>query len=333
MDAALAPPSPRATPERRPAWWRVPFLLLGFVALFAGAGAGLARLGYTMPGAIAGVAALHGPLMICGFFGVVIALERAVAIGRAWAYAAPALAGVGSVVVLFGAAPIAAWFYLGEQPRAVDRLAGRVAPPACAVHLHHCAGCGVLDCGCGRLGWRRAGAFGGAVVVGLLDPDHRRRAARVVALHAAVAACPTGVRRAARDHRAGNARLGAQAVGRARIRCRPGRSGRLAHQARHRAAYGTPQRAHALHRCVPAVGLCLAGGRRRSDGHRRCAAARHAGLRRRLACAAARLRVRHGVRPRADHLSVGAACGCALPAGVLRTAVGVAGIGAAACGG
>ena len=113
MDAALAPPSPRATPERRPAWWRVPFLLLGFAALFAGAGAGLARLGYTMPGAIADVAALHGPLMICGFFGVVIALERAVAIGRAWAYAAPALAGVGSVLVLFGAAPIAAWFYLG----------------------------------------------------------------------------------------------------------------------------------------------------------------------------------------------------------------------------
>jgi hypothetical protein len=113
MDAALAPPSPRATPERRPAWWRVPFLLLGFVALFAGAGAGLARLGYAMPGAIAGVAALHGPLMVCGFFGVVIALERAVAIGRTWAYAAPALAGAGSVFVLFGAAPMAAWFYLG----------------------------------------------------------------------------------------------------------------------------------------------------------------------------------------------------------------------------
>ncbi len=31
--------------------------------------------------------------MICGFFGVVIALERAVAIGRGWAYAGPLLAG------------------------------------------------------------------------------------------------------------------------------------------------------------------------------------------------------------------------------------------------
>ena len=113
MGAALAPASPRAAPERRPAWWRVPFLLLGFVALFAGAGAGLARLGYTMPGVIAGVAGLHGALMICGFFGVVIALERAVAIGRGWAYAAPALAGLGSAFVLHGGAQIAPWFYLG----------------------------------------------------------------------------------------------------------------------------------------------------------------------------------------------------------------------------
>ena len=113
MGTALEHPATRTTPARRPAWWRVPFLLLGFVALFAGAGAGLARLGYTMPGTIAGLAALHGPLMICGFFGVVIALERAVAIGRAWAYAAPALAGAGSAFVLHGAAQIAAGCYLG----------------------------------------------------------------------------------------------------------------------------------------------------------------------------------------------------------------------------
>jgi hypothetical protein len=56
--------------------------VLGFVALFTGIGAGLARLGWPMPEAAATAAALHGPLMVCGFFGVVIALERAVAIGR-----------------------------------------------------------------------------------------------------------------------------------------------------------------------------------------------------------------------------------------------------------
>jgi hypothetical protein len=113
MVATLEQRTAPTMPERRPAWWRVPFLLLGFVALFAGIGAGLARLGYAMPAAVAGVAALHGPLMICGFFGVVIALERAVAIGRAWAYAAPALAGLGSAFVLHGATPSASWAYLG----------------------------------------------------------------------------------------------------------------------------------------------------------------------------------------------------------------------------
>jgi len=113
MGTALGQPTPRVMPERRPAWWRVPFLLLGFVALFAGAGAGLARLGVTMPDAVAGVAALHGPLMVCGFFGVVIALERAVAIGRGWAYAAPLLAGIGSAGALHGASTPARWLYLG----------------------------------------------------------------------------------------------------------------------------------------------------------------------------------------------------------------------------
>jgi hypothetical protein len=112
MGAALGRGAAQSRPGRRPAWWRVPFLLLGFVALFAGAGAGLVRLGYAMPNLIVGVAAWHGPLMICGFFGVVIALERAVAIGRAWAYAAPLLAGLGSAAVLLGAAGPARWLYL-----------------------------------------------------------------------------------------------------------------------------------------------------------------------------------------------------------------------------
>jgi len=91
---------------------RVPLLVLGFAALAVGVGAGLARLGWTMPGVAAGAAAWHGPLMICGFFGVVIALERAVAIGRVWAYAAPALAGLGTVAAFAGAQDTASWLYL-----------------------------------------------------------------------------------------------------------------------------------------------------------------------------------------------------------------------------
>jgi hypothetical protein len=50
--------------------------------------------------------------MICGFFGVVISLERAVAIGRTWAYAGPLLAGLGTVAALAGGLAIAPWLYL-----------------------------------------------------------------------------------------------------------------------------------------------------------------------------------------------------------------------------
>jgi hypothetical protein len=41
--------------------------------------------------------------MISGMFGTLISLERAVALGRQWAYAAPALAGVGSLALVAGA--------------------------------------------------------------------------------------------------------------------------------------------------------------------------------------------------------------------------------------
>ena len=92
--------------------WRVPLLMLGFVGLFIGAGAGLARLGWSMPAVSVAAAALHGPLMICGYFGEVIALERAVAIGRGWAYLGPLLAGLGGASAVLGAASIAAGFFL-----------------------------------------------------------------------------------------------------------------------------------------------------------------------------------------------------------------------------
>ena len=91
---------------------RLPLLLLGFLALFAGVGAGLARLGWTVPQIAATAAALHGPLMISGFFGVVIALERAVAIGRRWAYLGPLAAGLGGIAAIAGTTTAAAWLFV-----------------------------------------------------------------------------------------------------------------------------------------------------------------------------------------------------------------------------
>ncbi len=79
---------------------RLPLLLLGALALVTGVALGLLRVGWPVPPAIAPAAGLHGALMVCGFFGCVISLERAVALDRTWAYAAPLLAGTGTLVAL-----------------------------------------------------------------------------------------------------------------------------------------------------------------------------------------------------------------------------------------
>jgi hypothetical protein len=79
---------------------RLPLLFLGFVSLAFGAAAGLARLSALEVPASAIV--LHGPLMVSAFFGTVISLERAAALGRPWAYAAPLAAGLGGVCLLLG---------------------------------------------------------------------------------------------------------------------------------------------------------------------------------------------------------------------------------------
>ena len=82
--------------------FRLPLLIMGFVSLAFGVLAGLARLGWGVPLPSAQLALLHGPLMICGFLGTVIGLERAVALGHRWAYASPLLTGVGGVAILLG---------------------------------------------------------------------------------------------------------------------------------------------------------------------------------------------------------------------------------------
>ncbi len=82
---------------------RLPLLVLGMLSLLGGVLAGLARLDWTVPTIAAGAAGWHGALMISAFLGTVISLERAVALGRGWAYLAPAAAGIGGVALLAGA--------------------------------------------------------------------------------------------------------------------------------------------------------------------------------------------------------------------------------------
>jgi hypothetical protein len=63
---------------------------------------GLLRLGWALPMPQASLAALHGPLIVCGLLGTVIGLERAVALGKAWAFAGPLLTLAGGLAMLAG---------------------------------------------------------------------------------------------------------------------------------------------------------------------------------------------------------------------------------------
>lgn len=81
---------------------RLPFLALGGVSLLGALWGGLIRLGWALPVPAASVPAFHGPLMVTGFLGTLIGLERAVAIKRRWAYGAPLFAGAGAVSLLAG---------------------------------------------------------------------------------------------------------------------------------------------------------------------------------------------------------------------------------------
>ena len=89
-------------PRRRRAKWVPPLLAAAVVALIAGLWEGLVYLGFNLPAGHASLHEGHGPLMVLGFLGTLISLERAVALGAAWAYAGPAAAAIGGLAVTFG---------------------------------------------------------------------------------------------------------------------------------------------------------------------------------------------------------------------------------------
>ncbi len=77
----------------------VPFILLGAASLLLALWAGLGRIPFALPVGME-LALLHGPLMVGGFLGTVIAVERASAIGQRWAWMGPAMTGLGTVFML-----------------------------------------------------------------------------------------------------------------------------------------------------------------------------------------------------------------------------------------
>ncbi len=81
---------------------RLLMLLSIVLVLLGGLGAGLSRLGWSMGAASQNWMLIHGPLMICGFLGTLLTLERAVALAsRArWSIIAPAVNALGAIVLL-----------------------------------------------------------------------------------------------------------------------------------------------------------------------------------------------------------------------------------------
>ncbi|MFV0634754.1 hypothetical protein [Demequina sp.] len=79
---------------------RVPFLLPAAVALVAGLAGALHLLGLWPGDMLERLGAHHGVVMVLGFVGTLIALERAVAARTAWAFAAPAATGAGALVLV-----------------------------------------------------------------------------------------------------------------------------------------------------------------------------------------------------------------------------------------
>jgi len=97
--AGTAPAIGLTTPRRRRARWVPPLMAVAVVLLIGGLWEGLVYLGLPLAAGQHSLHVDHGPLMVLGFLGTLIALERAVALGPAWSYLAPAGAAVGGLAV------------------------------------------------------------------------------------------------------------------------------------------------------------------------------------------------------------------------------------------
>jgi hypothetical protein len=93
--------------------WRLLFLAPAALSLLLALWGGVIRLGFPLPPPTPAAVAQHGPLMVTGFLGTLIGLERAVALRRGWAYGAPLLTGLAALALLAGAAPAAGALAVG----------------------------------------------------------------------------------------------------------------------------------------------------------------------------------------------------------------------------
>jgi hypothetical protein len=81
--------------------FRLPLIALGGLSLLAAIWAGLVRMNWNLPVPNLSFPETHGPLMVVGFLGTVIGLERAVALKKPWAYGTPIFAVLSAIAQLF----------------------------------------------------------------------------------------------------------------------------------------------------------------------------------------------------------------------------------------
>ncbi len=86
---------------------RFPLMALGMIALLAAMLGGLFRLGWDWTIIPSTFPSVHGPLMISGFLGTLIGLERTVAMGKWWPSVGPLCTGVGALLLIAGVPGVA----------------------------------------------------------------------------------------------------------------------------------------------------------------------------------------------------------------------------------
>lgn len=106
MTATLDVPRLRSAGSGPGGLRRVPFLLPAGLAVLAGLDAALMLLGLPAPVSADRLPDVHGMLLVLGFVGTLISLERAVALGHRAGYVAPGVLGAGAVA-LVSPAPLA----------------------------------------------------------------------------------------------------------------------------------------------------------------------------------------------------------------------------------
>jgi hypothetical protein len=80
---------------------RYPLLAFSLLLLLVALWAGLVRLGWRWPVLLPALPVSHGPLMVSGFLGTLIGLERAVALRVRWAYLGPLATALGGIMLIF----------------------------------------------------------------------------------------------------------------------------------------------------------------------------------------------------------------------------------------